>query len=520
MGAHFAALARIVEHYGPIDGMAGGSSASITTFLYESMRMHPALSTCGAAECTSAQRAERLALLLKSVLGYASEVASSEDAVSVRELAVVGGRIKAEFDRQGIGALLSTDGAEAARRLAAVLSSPDLRSIVSPTALRMLTDSADPAFAAREVYTSAMTLGAFSVPNNRLFFRPAILNFDSAARLFGRVGDFYAGYGPADASGMAALLDACAAGARGRTWDEVAAMAARGAAGDGATVTCGAMFSKLVRAFRDRVRSEEGRYPSRIDEKVGAGSFPKLISTSVLEGPAADAFREAHARYLRGEFPDNAQDPAAAAIPFSVRFEDVKFGYWGADPDLARVASNPMGYDDRKTAKFTSLGDRSWREVLATSPAEPGLAPLVPMHDGRVSAGGWSDLAPVLVLKNMGCERVVYVQREGDESPFAVRIAQELGLKEADYTDLFDLAAPESGYARSVAEADGVWCTNWNSFSDFQFAEMAKDAYDAPLEARQGWSGLSSASPYANVQTRVGRPGCTPGVSGGGRFPR
>ena len=55
-----------------------------------------------------------------------------------------------------------------------------------------------------------------------------------------------------------------------------------------------------------------------------------------------------------------------------------------------------------------------------------------------MSAGGWSDLAPTLVLKNMGCERVVYVTREGDESGFATKIAKNLGMDEAAWKALYE----------------------------------------------------------------------------------
>src|SRR5574338_1035238 len=50
--AHFASLARITEHYGPLWGSAGGSSGSITQFLLESIQMNPAVASCGEYECT------------------------------------------------------------------------------------------------------------------------------------------------------------------------------------------------------------------------------------------------------------------------------------------------------------------------------------------------------------------------------------------------------------------------------------------------------------------------------------
>ncbi len=56
---HFASLSQIVGHYGVVDGMAGGSSGSITTFVYESMLKNPVMKRDPA----------RLALALKSTEG-------------------------------------------------------------------------------------------------------------------------------------------------------------------------------------------------------------------------------------------------------------------------------------------------------------------------------------------------------------------------------------------------------------------------------------------------------------------
>ena len=44
-------------------------------------------------------------------------------------------------------------------------------------------------------------------------------------------------------------------------------------------------------------------------------------------------------------------------------------GYWGSEADLAKVKSNPQGFDDLKTKRFSSLGNAPWREILAASPA-------------------------------------------------------------------------------------------------------------------------------------------------------
>jgi hypothetical protein len=122
------------------------------------------------------------------------------------------------------------------------------------------------------------------------------------------------------------------------------------------------------------------------------------------------------------------------------------------------------------------------------------------------------------VLKNMGCKTVVYVTRQGDESGFASKIAKRVSMNEESWGKLFDLRA-ESGYTKSVREADGVWCTNWNAFGDLQQREMSLESYGALLETRPSFSARRPLRAYANVTGKSDKPGCTPLVSGGAVFP-
>lgn len=506
---HFASLSRIVEHYGIVEGMAGGSSASITTFAYESILKNPVVHRCGSSKCSPADEAARVALALKSVQGYANTVGDSEEADTIKGLVSTVMKLKAEYEAKGIEGLSPSDVTTAAERLKEVLSIPEVRAVVNPEAIAMLEDVPHLAFNVNELKTSITQLGAFSVDDNRLFFRTGVLAWPALATLFGRVGDFYAGYGPTDNPGMASWFDACATKARDKSWDDTATIELGGGE------TCGSRFEKLVTTFRANVRNSQGAYASRIDERVGDPKSPlrKLVSTAVLEADAASKYEAARARYVSGEFP-------TGSIPFEPSFSDVGFGYWGNDSDLEKVQDNARGFDDLKTKKFTSLGNATWREILSASPAEPGLSRFVALPDGRYSAGGWSDLAPVLVLKNLGCQHVVYVTRQGDESKFAARVAKNATMSETDWSELYDLGNEASSYARSVAAADAVWCTNWDGFSDSQMSAEVLDAYNAPFETRASFSRVSAFRPYEGVTTSAGKPGCTPGLSAGATYPR
>jgi len=66
--SHFAAMARIIEHYGLVDAVAGGSSGSITSFLLESVQANPAIYDCDGTRCDEHETVARAALLCKTDL--------------------------------------------------------------------------------------------------------------------------------------------------------------------------------------------------------------------------------------------------------------------------------------------------------------------------------------------------------------------------------------------------------------------------------------------------------------------
>ena len=498
---HFASLARLIESYGLMDGMAGGSSSTITMFTYESILKNPALRDCDGHACSADETAGRAALLLKSVEEYGVAVGTSDGILGEGGILEIIQNTKA----QGVEGLLKIDPVKAAEKLRAILSPEEaarLRVLVNPeiTAMLKVTDPKLLAYNVNEVHESLQTFGKFSVANNRLFFRPGLVDFNGAAgSTFARAGDFYAGYGPSDRASMKHFLDACAAPSKGLLWIDKASpeKGIDHLAIDG--TSCSKYFSAQVTTFFSAL-DEAPAFASRVDEKIGA-TLNALAATSVVTGAGIDAYARGLAAYRDGSFPSPAQ------IPFDVKFDDVRFGYWGSSASLDRVLANAKGYTDLKTKKATSLGTGTWREILSHSPAEPGLARLGALPDGRLSAGGWPDLAPVLALKNLGCDKVVYVTRRQPESSFATGIANQLGMKDEE-RQLYDLGNLESSFSKSLSEANGVWCTDWNSFTNFQIDEMAGDSYRAPLETRDPFF----AGKYSNIVASTQQAGCTPGV--------
>jgi hypothetical protein len=272
-------------------------------------------------------------------------------------------------------------------------------------------------------------------------------------------------------------------------WSQAAALPIDGGG------TCGERFATLLTAYRGAWTPSS---PNRADDPIGA-RMPVLVMTSVVEGAGAEEMARAQAAYRAGEVPTLAID-----------FDDVRIGYFGQSADLDRVAKNPRGFTDLKTKKFLALGERSWREVLSYSPAEPGLARALELDGGRsFSAGGWPDLHPVQVLENLGCDQVVYVTRRGAESSFAQGVGTVLGMSEREKSELYDLGA-KSAFAAALEQAGAVWCTDWNQVGG-DLESLAADAYNAPMETSQAFF-AEGAGAYPAARSGLGVVGCTPGA--------
>lgn len=489
--AHFGSYARIVEHYGLFDGASGGSSGSVSLFLYESIFANKALRQCASGPCSPAEAGMRAGLLLKSLQGYLAYIAGVTDEAAVfRGLVPVYKKAK----DQGMDALLVTDKLKARNLLVKLLESPDVRDIVNKELLHLLKNSPDPAFHTKTVYEGLANTTEWRTDDPIILVRPGVIDFGGLTRKIGRIANFYAGYGPADEAGMKRFLDSCAIpDNRGKSWDEIA--------GKGESTTeCGKKYFELLHQYRSKLLANEAGFPSRIDDDIGL-YIPVLISTSILEGQrAAGRFAKARRNFLAGK-----------PLEWESDFADVRFGYWGREADLQLVQSNPRKFADLKTKKFLALGQRKWKEALQYSPAEPGLSRAQEMSDSRVSAGGWSDLHPVLPLQNLGCRAVVYVTRRGEESGFNRGIATLLGMRPEEDAQLYPLDpasdGTESSYRLAVKQADGMWCTNWNDSKTADVAGTVADAYNAPFEVRTGMT--AALFPYKNTSANLGLRSCT-----------
>lgn len=480
--AHFASLARIVEHYGTFHAVSGGSSGSITSFFLASMQANPQTFECGGKSCDEAERRERVALLLKSFQGYLDYLLTSDEAMAVRAAMPIVQQVR----EQGLAETVQSDPEAARTALLAILEQGDLARLVNPELIALLRDSPDPEYHVADIIAAVEGFGAFAADDPKILVRPGVLSFEELARRLGVAASFYAGYGPYDAAAMEAWLGDCSEPAFGQTWSSIRNLP-RGES------TCGAAFVGMMGAYHDAYASDA---ESRLDDPVGY-FMPALISTSVLTGDAVAAWESASQQYRAAEEPS-----------LEIDFDDVRFGYFGDAQSLDALEMRTLARDDMKSQKALGLGTPTWREALALSPAEPGLARALEIDTDHVSAGGWSDLHPVLVLKDLGCDHVVYVTRTDAESGFARGVATLLGMGAEDDVALYDLGNPASSFSQSLAAADAVWCTNWNDVEATNIEGVVADAYAAPLQSTDEFFTAGEGA-YPNVTSDTGLEGCT-----------
>lgn len=558
--AHWGALAKVVEKIGLPKAMSGGSSASISLFLLESIAQNPVV-----IQGTLEQKRANASLLLKSLQAYLEVIASQPQWQEMAQLASYlrgdGGQkmefavwLKAilETDPGALGGVVDQNRAkiQASLQYAAsvgvvdpatltplMVALAESRSAVDPVA--KLSAAKRVRFFAGEIYSSVTLLGKFNAETDQnLFFRAGVINFKQLAVSFGRVGNFYAGreMDTKRVQAMQAFTNACAPVSLGKSWDDLRK----------AQPQCDVQFKALLEDYRNSGLPKLATGRDR--DRVGA-TIPSFPGTAVLKG---EAYREAAnslAHYPLSLDPTFGED-------FAVNSEDVAFGYWGPAADLARIEKNlkmPFKTSDGRTWDFTQdaksrrfypLGDESWAQVLGASPAEPGLAPMqeIVTANGNVySAGGWSDLHPGAVLKAVGCENVVYVTRRGGESLFGQGVAKRLlGFNDiawdrlatdparkpankirnnngdptdlkSEWSRLYNLANPESSFNRALQIFDSVVCTDWDRFditTPGAVSGMIADAYKAPWISQSTLSAQDRA-----VDPTLGFPpyaGCAP----------
>lgn len=461
--AHWGALAQTIEKFGIPSAMSGGSSASISMFLVESMAINPAVE----AQSESAKKTS-YSFMLKSLVGFFSELRQTPLYSDVEKLV---GTAK-DFSKSS--ALENLQNAVAAGQFESAMkiyNSAVINAVIDPATADALKravlekDLPRANFLISELRESARVFGKFNAEtDNNLFFRPGIVNFEKAAELFGRIAGFYSAERSRPlAEAWSELLKTCSSDSEGKLWQEIVTK----------NPQCSTQFQAM---FKSYFMSHASNF--RAEERIIGRRFEIYPSTSVLINSAVADFKKAKALY-RSKMDPNFGKNFKLSNP-----EDIRFGYWGKTDRLKAIEAN-LDRSDEKARRFLALGPATWKQVLALSPAEPGLSPIKEFRNqaGQVyaSAGGWSDLHPVDLLKAAGCTDVVYVTRKGAESVFAQGIAKRL-MGEQVAKKLYDLENVNSSFNRSIRNANSVLCSNWNAYNvKTQASALIENSYRSPI---------------------------------------
>ncbi len=520
--AHWGAIANLIERAGLPVKQAGGSSASITMLLTDAIASNKLVGTSAGPSQESRFRAS---LLIKSLEGFAHALADTREFQDFIRLYTQSREVVARSWPSTLQNFFETAARMSPEDIQKSLienrelivsnfkvgmeigvisekTQPQLFSLAERVIAGQVLSAQEvraASFYLGELIQSVRTFGEFNaLEDANLFFRNGLVDFERLAYQVGRVAEFYASgpEQPGQEAKWEEFFKSCAGRAIGLTWNELTA----------SKPECDARLRRLIDAYYS-----QGAEPKFYKKNVGV-TIASLPTTTVLIGEAAREAIEGIAAYHL------AQSPVFGADFKLAHTEDVRFGYWGRPEDLQLIEKD-ISRADEKGRRFYAIGHATWAQAISLSPAEPGLAPFRPFVDDSgktlVSAGGWSDLHPVSVLKAAGCKSVIYVTRRGGESLFGQGVAKRLLRYDRDWdllqttpkekyernwilnnigdsTDmsslwsrLYNVANPQSSFRVSLAAADAVLCTDWNRFDVRSgINEMIKDSYRSPFYVR------------------------------------
>lgn len=508
--AHWSALSRMVEENGMPKATAGGSSATVTMFFLDAMAGNPKLK----AEQDAEKKRKMQALMLKSMPEFMAVLAKHSkvaDGFAMMQ-AYSGGdpelKKKAMEAFGQAGSMTKEQLVEAMGKYGTLLN-PELLALVMK----------DPARFGPEAKKSIMNLGAFNaVTDDTLFFRPGLVDFKGFSVVLGQIADFYAGNtDPAIQAQLDGFMNECSDKAYQKEWQSVDS-------------SCKEKFQKIASDYLSGGKFQHKALFSKVGTNTEA-----MPTTSIIQGEGMNKYNKMKKAYESGTAtPQQLAD-------FSLDFKnDVAFGYFGRPEQLAaakRGLQATADAGDLRAKKFRDMGQTSWFDVLATSPAEPGIANAqrIPQGNTReevltevqkpigerwkglkyrkdaISAGGWNDLQPTGVLKAQGCQPIVFLTRQspcGDskfgqqvlirlsgnkkEIPFWDKICDggpggwcadkiraaggdPAKIAETPWHQLVNLCNPDSSFRRALDASDASYCTKWDAVENDVFRGKMRD---------------------------------------------
>ncbi len=503
--SHWGALSHTVETFGLPSALAGGSSASISIFLVDSILQNSILKS----EEDQKKKTVYLAFLIKSIEGYMQSRLSHPDLKALIDFAMPLTDKKSAIEKLEHALLdLSQDKVEnilqaleevKATKVFYGQSVEKLHKHVLTMDKDSINDWKKFENLVRETHLSISLIGKFDAKNDaNLLIRDGVINFSALAELYSHVGEFYSMHGATTTtrSKFKELLNTCAYDSIGKTWQQQVE----------AKPECQIQLDAVITNYFETAKYKE----SILDKPMGRG-IDAIVTGGLVRGESL--------KILQNAKKDLEQTFSATAGNIILDEKDISFGYMGSKDRLLKIEQVFTNQDSEiskidKSTRFLSLGVATWRDGLALSGNEPGLSAYTEgIYNNELmgAIGGWSDLHPTLVLKVSGCDSVVYVTRRGGDTIFGQGLAKrvfnfdnipwdDLDPYEPNLTKnqklnnngrednkslwakMYNLAYDKSSYAYSLAQADAVVCTDWNAFDvTKEIKQLIEDSYTAPI---------------------------------------
>jgi|GEM_PF-6487578 len=458
--SHFGAMAYLVEAHGIPQGISGGSSATVSMFILESILLNPALRKPNSdrVDLDDKQTIAKVAFLLKSIVGLGNFMDTSipvgylsqhEKIFETAQELVTKLQQNPDSLPDVLEGLKEHDARlEWLKNYGSSLLNQKTLSLLYAGIRTSGIDGPGPSWFIDDMKRALSAEKLFQFEDMRDFIRPFPIKFDGLAQMFGSIGDFYAGnsfaYQSFEKNGQrndlaavdrfSELFTACEATNVERWWGKTYSDPQVLPAG------CSAVFEKML---ADHFGSPDSPEKLAFEFKVPLakqrrfatiGSSPSLSVLPVvamLSGNAATDLNALKHKYdafsvLGGPA---TQEANSQAFDFQILPKDLKYGYFATLSDRKILS----GYFAIEHAAYTSSqpnegglkGSQSqvldfhrpvlWNRVLTTSPAEPTIASFTEFSADDVAGGpyaslsGWGGLFDVFPLKAIGCKETVYV---------------------------------------------------------------------------------------------------------------
>ena len=402
---HGPMISKIVDKMGMPCSMAGGSSASASIFMLDSLAGNKELNLISNED----QKKKMQALMIRTFPFFLQKMVIDDaqipaimqivsgvkgDQTFMEKLGVLKEGIKKSLTEKEIESILG--------RYAGLVSKEIIKGMASPYS------------STRQRYfgfavESAKMLTSFDATDPNLFFRPGVIDFKHFAEVVGAIGDFYKGnFGKDEGlkNDFLNFVKSCHEESyqHAKTDKNADCSLKKLSTRDGGK-SCEEKFNNLVNKYlasNNLIKNKN----EVLNQKVGA-NIPTYISTGVLQGESYKNYKKIRSDFLNGKDEANISNRIKS---FQVAHrEDLKCGYYGnSNGDIDNVSSKlkAEGNTDPKSEMITALDSKkkpaTWKTALTRSLAEPGMSSFIELDGGSATMGGFCDLQPSLTHSHMG----------------------------------------------------------------------------------------------------------------------